>query len=257
MSDHVRIDLDSGVLCVTLARPEKKNALDEAMYRAMAQAVTRAQDDPAVRVLLFLGEGESFCAGNDISDFLRLATGGQPAADMPVFAFLKGMAHLKKPAVAGVRGMAVGVGATMLLHCDITFAAEDARLVVPFVNLALAPEAASSLLLPARIGYGRAFAMFALGEPLDGRTAAQWGLVNASCPAAEVDEAARQAARALAARPLGSLMATKALMRDGEALWSLMQAEGKVFAERMKSPEAAEAFTAFMERRPPDFTRVG
>jgi enoyl-CoA hydratase/carnithine racemase len=156
--------------------------------------------------------------------------------------------------VAAVKGVAIGIGATLLLHCDLVYVAEDARLSTPFVDLALAPEAGSSLLLPARIGHARAFAMFALGEALDGRAAAALGLANAALPADEVDARARQAAHRLAARPPGALLQTKRLMRDAAAIAAVMDVELEVFSQRLTSPEAREAFTAFAERRKPDFT---
>ena len=156
-----------------------------------------------------------------------------------------------------VKGRAVGIGLTLLLHCDLVVVAEDALLSTPFVNLALAPEAASTLLLPMVIGHQRAFEMFALGEPIDGRTAHAWGLANRCVPAGEADAEALRLARALAARAPGSLSGTKRLMRDAERLWTLMQAEGEVFGAQMLSPEAREAFTAFFEKRPPNFAAVG
>ncbi|WP_309093259.1 enoyl-CoA hydratase-related protein, partial [Phenylobacterium sp.] len=169
MNDHIKTELAGGVLSVTLARPEKKNAITQAMYAALSEAVERARTDDAVRVLLFRAEGDAFSAGNDIGDFIAIGSQtGQPF-DMSVFRFLRAMAELDKPAVAAVRGRAVGIGLTLLLHCDLVVVAEDALLSVPFVNLALAPEAASSLLLPAAIGHQRAFELFALGEPIDGR----------------------------------------------------------------------------------------
>jgi enoyl-CoA hydratase/carnithine racemase len=256
MTEHVGIGLDGGVLEIVFARPEKKNAITQAMYTAVAEALERAQTDPAVRAILFLGEGETFSAGNDVTDFMAFAAGGKPAGELPVFRVLKALAHLDKPAVAGVRGQAIGIGTTLLLHCDLVFVAEDAKLSAPFVNLALVPEAASSLLLPAAIGHQRAFAMFALGEAVSGADAALWGLANRALPAAEVDAAARAAAAALAARPAGSLRLTKRLMRDAAKIWALMQEEGAHFDERLTSPEAREAFTAFFERRPPDFSKL-
>ena len=178
MTEHIRTELAGGVLTVTLARPEKKNAITQAMYAALSDATERARTADAVRVLLFRSEGDSFSAGNDIADFIALGSQGQQPLDMSVFRFLKALADLDKPAVAAVRGRAVGIGLTLLLHCDMVVVAEDALLSVPFINLALAPEAASSLLLPAAIGHRRAFEMFALGEPIDGRTALAWGLAN-------------------------------------------------------------------------------
>lgn len=259
MTDTIRIDVDGGVMTIGLNRPEKKNALTQAMYAAMAEAVGQAASDPAIRVVRFAAEGDSFSAGNDIADFIGQASQGGAAAgiDMPVFRFLKAVAELDKPVVAGVRGRAVGIGLTLLLHCDIVVVAEDALLSAPFVNLALAPEAASSFLLPAAVGHQRAFEIFALGEPIDGRTAAAWGLANRAVAADQVDAVAAELAGKLAARAPNSIRRTKALMRDAERLWTLMQAEGRVFGEQMTSPEAMEAFMAFTQKRAPDFSKLG
>ena len=254
---HIKTDLNGGVLSISFDRADKKNAITQAMYAALAQAVTAAQDDAAVRVVLFRAEGDSFSAGNDIGDFASIAMGGTRPTDMAVFNFLKSLAFLDKPAVAAVKGRAVGIGLTLLLHCDLVVVAEDALLSTPFVNLALAPEAASTLLLPMAIGHQRAFEMFALGEPIDGRTAHTWGLANRCVAADRVDAEALRLAGALAARAPGSLAGTKRLMRDAEGLWALMQAEGEVFGAQMLSPEAKEAFTAFFEKRPPNFASVG
>jgi enoyl-CoA hydratase/carnithine racemase len=258
MSDLIKTVLIDGVLSVTLNRPEKKNAITQAMYASLAEATQRARSDDAVRVLLFRAEGDSFSAGNDIADFIAIgSSGGGQVVDAPVFDFLKALAELDKPAVAAVRGRAVGIGLTLLLHCDMVIVAEDALLSVPFVNLALAPEAASSMLLPLAIGHQRAFEMFALGEPVDGRTALAWGLASRAVPAAEVDEVAAGLAARLATRAPNSIRKTKRLMRDAEALWSLMLREGEAFGSQMSSPEAMEAFMAFSQKRAPDFSRVG
>jgi len=257
MSEHIKTALTDGVLTVTLARADKKNALTQAMYTALAEASERARTDDAVRVLLFKAEGGSFSAGNDIMDFIALGSQGAAAGDMPVFRFLKAMADLDKPAVAAVRGRAVGIGLTLLLHCDLVVVGDDALLSAPFINLALAPEAASSLLLPAAIGHQRAFEIFALGEPIDGPTAVAWGLANRLVPSADVDAVAADLAAKLAARAPNSIRKTKRLMRDAEALWGLMQREGEAFGSQMRSPEAMEAFTAFTQKRAPDFSKVG
>ena len=254
MTDHVRTELTDGVLTVALSRPEKKNAITQAMYAALAEATRRARDDDAVRVILFRGEGDSFSAGNDIADFIAIGASGEgQLTDAPVFHFLKALADLDKPAVAAVRGRAVGIGLTLLLHCDMVVVAEDALLSAPFVNLALAPEAASSMLLPHVLGHQRAFEVFALGEPIDGRTALTWGLANRAVPAEQVEVVARELAENLAARAPNSIRKTKALMRDAERLWTLMQAEGEAFGAQMRSPEAMEAFMAFSQKRAPNF----
>lgn len=257
MSEHVHVALEQGVLSVTLARPDKKNAITQAMYTVLAEATERAKTDPDVRVILFRAEGDSFCAGNDIGDFIAIGSQTDEPLDMSVFRFLKALAELDRPAVAAVRGRAVGIGLTLLLHCDMVVVADDALLSVPFVNLALAPEAASTALLPAVIGHQRAFELFALGEPITGRQALDWGLANRAVSADQVDEEALRLAVLLAARAPNSIRSTKRLMRDAESLWTLMLAEGEAFGSQMKSPEAMEAFMAFSQKRAPDFSKAG
>lgn len=255
MSEHVRIAAEDGVLRITLARPDKKNALTQPMYAALADALTRAETDSSVRVVLLEAEGDAFTAGNDLADFAAVASGKLDRNAMTTHLFLNALAHARKPLVAAVNGLAVGIGVTMLLHCDLVFVADDAKLSTPFVNLALVPEAASSVLLQARIGYARAYAMFALGEPIDGRTAASIGLANAALPAGEVRAYALAAAKKLASKPVGALQATKQLMRDGAAIAAVMAKESEIFGTRLQSPETAEALRAFAERRPPDFSK--
>lgn len=254
MTEHVKIKQDGAVLEIIFARPDKKNALSNTMYRAATEALERAQGNQAVRVVLFAAEGDAFTAGNDLADFAAAASGkgeGLAAHD-----FIDALGRADKPIVAAVPGLAVGVGTTMLLHCDLVFLAESARLSTPFVNLALVPEAASSILLPARIGHVRAFAMFALGEAISAAEAFSLGLANKVLPKDEVLPAAREAARQLAMRPLGAIVATKKLMRDKQRILSRMDEEGVVFAERLQTDEAREAFNAFAERRQPDFTKL-
>lgn len=253
MTEHVRTTLADGVLEITFARPEKKNALTNAMYRAAREALERAQADDDVRVVLFAAEGDAFTAGNDLGDFSKVSSG--QGEEPQAHHFIEALGRAEKPLVAAVPGIAVGVGTTMLLHCDLVYVADNARLVAPFVNLALVPEAASSLLLPQRIGYVRAFGMFALGEAITGTEAAALGLANKALPQADVLAAARSAAAALASKPAGSLVATKKLMRDAATLLDRMQREGEVFAQRLRSDEAREAFAAFAERRAPDFSK--
>jgi enoyl-CoA hydratase/carnithine racemase len=256
MTEHVLVEKAGGVLTLTLNRPEKKNALTRAMYQALGQAIDGAAGDPEVRCVLIQANGDMFTAGNDLGDFAAVNAGDTTASQAREEGnpLLKALGRATIPLVAAVHGRAVGVGVTMLLHCDLVYIAEDALLTTPFVNLALAPEAASSLLLPARIGHARAFAMFVLGEAVDGRTAAAWGLANAAVPAAELRAKARAAAEAIAARAPASVTATKALMRDNDAIAAQMEAEGKIFAAQLKSPEAKEAFAAFAQKRAPDFS---
>jgi enoyl-CoA hydratase/carnithine racemase len=253
MTEHIRTSIEDGVLEVTFARPEKKNALTNAMYRVARETLERAQRADDVKVVLFNADGDAFTAGNDLGDFMRIASGR--GEEPQAHAFIEALARAEKPIVAAVPGIAVGVGTTMLLHCDLVYVAETAKLSAPFVNLALVPEAASSLLLPLRVGYVRAFGMFALGESITGTEAVALGLANKALPNGEVSAAARLAAQALAKKPSGSLAATKRLMRDAASLLSRMQQEAAIFAERLKSDEAREAFTAFAERRPPDFSK--
>ena len=256
MTDLVRTALEGGVLSITLNRADKKNALNKAMYAAVVQAMLKPEEDPAIRVVLFQAEGDFFTSGNDIADFTEIAMGKVEPRDAAASPFLLALASATKPLVAAVQGHAVGVGTTMLLHCDMVVAADDAKLSVPFVNLALVPEAASSMLLPARIGYARAYKLFALGEPLLGKDAAALGVVTEALPAVQVRARALELAKALATRPAGALKLTKQLMRDPGVIKSVMEREGAMFKDRLRSPEALEAFRAFAERRAPDFTKV-
>jgi len=245
---ELRIETADGIGAITLARPDKKNAITDAMYAGMADALAGMADDPAVRVALIAGEGDDFCAGNDISMFAAAA--GKPEAALTnVARFLDAISRFPKPLVAAVTGRAIGIGTTMLLHCDLVYLAKDAALLTPFVDLGLVPEAGSSRLLPARIGHVRAFALFGLGEAIDGRQAVSLGLANAALPAGDVLEAARRAARRLAERPMGALIATKKLMRDDESVQSAITTDTAAFVERLSSPEAAAAFAAFAARK--------
>ena len=256
MTDLVRADREGGVLTLTLMRPEKKNALTNAMYGALADGLEQAEQDASIRVVLFQGDGDSFTAGNDLSDF-RAASNGPSGEERQSSRFVRRLAVATKPLVAAVQGNAVGVGTTMLLHCDLVYLADTAKLATPFVNLALVPEAASSYLLPLRVGYVRAYQMFALGEPIDAHTACSWGLANAVVRPDELRAKARAAADVLATRPVGSLMHTKKLMRDADGMSRQLDRELTIFSERLLSDEAKEAFAAFAERRKPDFSKIG
>jgi enoyl-CoA hydratase/carnithine racemase len=255
MSEHVKTELVDGILVLTLQRPDKKNALTGAMYDALSDGLERAESDGTIKVVLFQGDGDSFTAGNDLADFAAQAKSNSDK-ESPAFRFIQNLGKATKPLIAAVQGNAVGVGTTMLLHCDLVFLAETARLMTPFVNLALVPEAASSWLLPARIGHVRAYQMFALGEPIDATTALASGLANAVVPAAELRQKAMAAAVTLTKRPAGALSATKKLMRDFERIAARIVDESELFKERLRTPEAREAFAAFAERRPPDFTKL-
>src|SRR5437868_1212345 len=238
--DLVLSEKSNGVLTLTLNRPEKKNALTRAMYQALADGIDRAEREKDVRCVLIQAEGDMFTAGNDLGDFAAVNK-GDPASDAALIRgnpFLIALAQAKTPIVAAVNGRAVGIGTTMLLHCDLVFVSDDALLTTPFVNLALVPEAASSLLLPSRIGHVRAFAMFVLGEAVDAKKAVDWGIANASFPRAELRAKARAAAEAIAARPASAVRLTKTLMRDPAALKERMELEGIHFAAQLKTADA-------------------
>lgn len=254
MSD-ILTHAEAGVMTVTINRVDKKNSITSAMYAAMADAVKLAADDASIRVLAFQGHETVFCAGNDIGDFIK----NPPATgDSPVFLFLRGIAEFPKPLIAGVSGAAVGIGTTMLLHCDLVYAGDNAVFAMPFVNLGICPEAASSLLLSQMLGYHRAAEALLLGDSFKADTALQMGLVNRVVPAAEVNALVQTQARKLAAKPPSSLRETKRLMKKGQASLVMQQIadEGAVFARMLKEPAAREAFAAFMEKRKPDFSRV-
>jgi enoyl-CoA hydratase/carnithine racemase len=255
MTEQVQIEKSEGILTLTLARPDKKNALTNEMYGALADAIEGAENDAAVRVILIRGQGDSFTAGNDLSEFAAVAA-GKVQGERHVTRFIRSLGRSTKPLIAAVKGRAVGVGTTMLLHCDLVVLAENALLSTPFISLALVPEAASSLLMPLRIGHARAFELFALGEPIPANVALAWGLANRVVPEEELEAEALTLAQRVARQPLGSLLATKRLMRNGEALLRQMEAEREIFEARLKSAEAREAFQAFAERRPPDFASV-
>jgi enoyl-CoA hydratase/carnithine racemase len=261
MSDHILTSTADGVMEITIDRPDKKNALTVAMYAAFADALGHAATDPAIRAVLITGSGGAFTAGNDLKDFLNSPEASIAPDDMdrPVLRFLRAISTAPKPVVAAVQGVAVGVGTTMLLHCDMVVAGRGARFQLPFTNLGLVPEAASSLLLPRLIGMQRAAEMLLLGEPVDAATAFQWGLVNRLVDDAEVLETARGLARKLAAQAPEAVRLTKALMRGDsrDTIAARMAEEGTAFAAQLKSAELKEAVAAFFEKRKPDFSRVG
>jgi enoyl-CoA hydratase/carnithine racemase len=255
MTEHIKIDRASNVLTLTMARADKKNALTNEMYGVLADAITAAETDPETRAIVIRGEGDMFTAGNDVIEFAGVATGAV-TGERHVSRFLQAMTRATRPLVAAVQGRAVGIGTTMLLHCDFVVLAENALLSTPFVNLALVPEAASSLLMPLRIGHARAYEMFALGEPVDARSALQLGIANRVVPLERLHAEAASVAARLSKLPAGALAATKRLMRNADVLAAQIGAESAIFAERLKTAEAREAFAAFAEKRAPDFTKV-
>ena len=253
MSD-ILVHTEAGVMTLTLNRVDKKNSITAAMYSTLADALDQAKADAAVRVVLLQGDATVFSAGNDIGDFLHKPPAGQ---DSPVFRFLHGIAAFPKPIVAAVCGPAVGIGTTMLLHCDLVYAGDNAAFALPFVNLGLCPEAASSLLVPQMFGYHRAAEALLLGEPFMAEAALEVGLVNRVVPPTEANAIAQAQARKLAAKPISALIETKRLMKKGQAalVAQQMTEEGAVFGRMLGEPAAREAFTAFMEKRKPDFSQ--
>jgi enoyl-CoA hydratase/carnithine racemase len=252
--NHIVTETKDGIARIEIDRPEKKNALTAAMYQAMADAIKAAEADSKVRVVLIHGKSDLFTAGNDLQDFLD----NPPRDDnRSVFQFLYRVSQAQKPIVAAVAGAAVGIGTTMLLHCDLVYAAPNSRLQLPFVNLGLVPEAASSLLLPALIGYQRAAELLLLGEPFTAQKAKEIGLVTEVVPEDQLFDTAMAQAKKLASKPAASLRLTKRLMKQGQmaAVEQQIKLEASHFGERLDSPEAKEAFSAFLEKRKPDFSR--
>ena len=247
----VLLETANGVMTVRLNRPAKKNALTRAMYNAMTEALRQAEADDSVRAVVIAAEGTDFCAGNDIMDFVQVLPQMQaPDFDpdaMPVFRFLKALTFFPKPLIAAVQGQAVGVGVTLLLHCDLVAVAENVRLTLPFLKLGLVPEAGSTLLLPERMGHARAFAWMALGEVIGAADALSLGIANrgADDPAAAAQEMAARVARLSPS----AVRQTKSIMRDPERLWQVIQAEGAVFRQQLLSPETQAAFMAFLSRQ--------
>ncbi len=254
MSD-ILIHSEAGVTTITLNRPERKNSITAAMYQSLAEGLASAREDAAVRAVVLQGHETVFSAGNDLGDFLNQPPAGEGA---PVFRFLREIAAFPKPLLAAVCGPAVGVGTTMLFHCDLVYAGDNAAFSMPFVNLGLCPEAASSLLVPQMFGYHRAAEALLLGEPFLAEAALEVGLVNRVVPPSEANGLAQAQARKLAAKPASALLETKRLMKQGQAraVQEQMQAEGAIFARMLTEPAAREAFGAFMEKRRPDFSRV-
>lgn len=253
ISEGIELIDSGGVIEIHLDRADKKNALTATMYRTMTAALAEASTRADIDVVLIAGKGDAFCAGNDINDFLSGPERGTEAFD-----FIRAIAMFDKPIVAAVQGLAVGVGTTMLFHCDLVYAAPDARFVMPFVNLGIVPEAASSLLAPATMGHAKAAAMLLLGEPMDAAGADRAGLVTAIIPADQLLAHARAKAIALTTKPPQALAHTRRLLKgDPAVIAARIEEEGRLFRETMQSAEAREAFTAFFEKRAPVFRRAG
>jgi enoyl-CoA hydratase/carnithine racemase len=248
----------NGVTTIEIARPEKKNAITIAMYQAMADALDAARADAGVRAVLITGQPGVFTSGNDIEDFMARPPGqGSDAMDSPVFRFMRALLEIDKPVVAAVTGAAIGIGTTMLLHCDLVFVSDEARLAMPFVGLGLVPEFASSLVVPQLLGRVKAAEKLLLGDPFTAADAVECGIANAVLPAAEVVNHARRVAERFNALPPGAVSETKRLLRRGNEsrLLETIKAEGEIFGRRLRSPEAQEAFSAFFAKRRPDFSK--
>ncbi len=248
--ENIVVSVDGRVMSIVINRPEKKNALTVAMYSALAAAIQDAEADEEVRCMLITGTEDSFSSGNDVLDFMM-----NPPKDLdsPPAQFLRAIASAAKPIVAAVNGAAIGIGTTMLLHCDLVYAASNARFRTPFVNLGLCPEAASSLLLPQLMGHQRAAEWLLLGDLMEAETAEAYGLINQIFPPDQLMERALEKARHLAEQPAEALRLSKALMKKahGPRIEEVMVDEGNHFMERVKSPEAAEAFQAFLRGQGP------
>lgn len=253
-TEFVRRELSEGILTLRFNRPEKKNALNLAMYAALAEELGKGDVDEAVRVVLLTGGEETFTSGNDLGDFLAAPPTGM---DSPVMRFLLALSTARKPLIAAVNGDAVGVGVTMLLHCELVYAGRGATFRMPFVDLGLCPEAGSTLLLPRLMGHQRAAELLLLGGGFGAEKAREVGIVNAVHPDAEVMAAARASALDLAAQPAAAVRLAKSLLKRDYAaqLQETIAEEGRQFMARLKSPEAAEALHAFQQRRKPDFSR--
>ena len=251
MTNGIEIIEQGGVLEIHIDRPDKKNALTAAMYDSMTAALADASARSDIGAVLIAGKGDAFCAGNDLKDFTKGPQGGAAA-----FAFIRTIASFDKPLIAAVQGLAVGVGTTMLFHCDLVYAAPDARFIMPFVNLGIVPEAGSSLLAPATLGHAKAAAMLLLGEPMDAQTADRSGLVTAILPTEELLGHARAKAATLMKKPPKALAATRRLLKgDPAALLDRIEEEARLFEQMLESEEAQEAFAAFFEKRAPVFRR--
>lgn len=254
MSD-ILTERSGSILRVTLNRPAKKNAMTSEMYTSLADILNEADKDDSITVVVWNGAGDSFTAGNDLKDFLQ---NPPPPGDSPQLQLTNALINFSKPLIAAVHGAAVGGGTTMLTHCDFVYAGESTRFQLPFINLALVPEFGSSFSLPDRIGHLRAAELFLLGLPFDARRAAELGLVTRVVPDQELLATATETAQTLAQKPAGALRACKRLLKRSslEQIAQAVKAEGEEFSARTRSAEAREAFTAFIEKRPPDFAKA-
>ncbi|MEM1306666.1 MAG: crotonase/enoyl-CoA hydratase family protein [Pseudomonadota bacterium] len=256
MAEGLTFERRDAASIVRFARPEKKNALKSFMYTAIAETMAEAECDPAVTAHVFIGSEGVFTAGNDITEFADRAN-GDTALSGHVQNFIRSLPNIKKPMIAAVDGLAVGIGTTLLMHCDLVYATPTASLRTPFANLGLVPEAGSSLIAPRLMGHARAFELLVLGQPFDAETAQAAGLINRIVPAEELEQTALAAVAQLAAKPPEALAKSRALLRgSADEIAARIDHEIGIFTERLASPEAREAFAAFFEKRAPDFSKT-
>ena len=254
MSEYIKHVIDAKVLSLSIDRADKKNALDLAMYQALANAINAANEDKSIRVIVIKGTDDSFCSGNDIKDFLK----NPPKDDSsPVLQFVRAIMNAEKPLVAAVNGIAVGIGVTMLLHCDLVYAVEEARFQMPFVNIGLCPEAGSTYILPAMMGHRKASELLLLGKMFDVDTAIDVGIVNEKVSSTSLQEVVDEVAAKIAAQPPAATQTTKRLLRAAMHEQTLAAAgrENDSFMPMLGGEECKEALTAFMEKRPADFSK--
>lgn len=254
-TELVLSSIADGIQTVRINRADKKNAMTQDMYAALERAFLSGADDPQVRVAVLCGAGNTFCSGNDLQDFLAMPA--ERDENVPVFRMMRALLHFPKPVVAAVNGVAIGIGTTILQHCDLVYAAQDTRFQMPFVNLGIRAEFGATYLMPRMMGYQRAAELILTGDAFTAEKARECGLVNEVLPAADVEPRAFERARKIAAQPPNATRVNKALMRrwNQDAVLEAIRVEGSHFVPMLKQPEALEAVTAFMQKRKPDFSR--
>ena len=256
-ADPILSTTDAGVLTLRFNRPDKKNAILQVMYSALAEAINAAAADPSVRVLVIAGGTDAFCAGNDMVDFMKAAQTGGSGGDSPTIRFMNALATFPKPVLAAVNGLAIGVGVTLLLHCDLVYAGKDARFTMPFVNIGIVPEYASTYLMPRIMGHARAMELVLFGEPFTAEHARECGLVNEVLPTAELEARVLERARTLARKPPNAIRTCKKLMKrwTEKTVTEAIPIEAFHFGPMLAKPEAQEAIGAFLQKRKPDFSK--
>lgn len=248
---------EAGVLTLRFNRPDKKNAILQSMYSALAEQINAAATDPSVRVLVIAGSGDSFSAGNDMVDFMKAAQTGGSGGESPTIRFMNALANFPKPAIAAVHGLAIGVGVTLLFHCDLVYASESSRFQMPFVNIGIVPEYASTYLMPRIMGHARAMELVLFGEPFTAQHALECGMVNEVLPDAALEARVTERARKLAQQPPNAVRTCKKLMKrwTDKTVAEAIPIEAFHFGPMLSKPEAQEAIGAFLQKRKPDFSK--